>query len=172
MSLEILEPPVGEPVSLTEVRTYLRIGTQGEDDLLALFVTAAREMFETRTGRALVSRRVRQNFLGPLQPGFLLPAASPVSLIYGVRQLLADGSSRAADPGLITLMDGKFKLQRDASDLSVDYQAGFASVVQIPQAYRLAILEEVGQALIRRDAEAVVAASQALKSGAFGQVRL
>jgi len=66
MALEILIPPVGEPVSLSDVRTYLRIGTQGDDALLTRFVSAAREAFEARTGLALLTRRVRQNFLGTL----------------------------------------------------------------------------------------------------------
>ncbi len=50
MALEILIPPEGEPVSLSDVRAYLRIGTQGDEALLTLFITAARRLLKRGLG--------------------------------------------------------------------------------------------------------------------------
>ncbi len=44
-----------EPVTLTEVKEHLRITSTAEDDLLTLYITAARQAAETITGRALIN---------------------------------------------------------------------------------------------------------------------
>ena len=174
MALEILIPPEGEPVSLSDVRAYLRIGTQGDDALLSLFTSAAREAFEARTGRALLTRRVRQNFLGPLSPGYLIPAANPVTSIHAVRVILPTGALVDASSGIVSLIDGKFVLNQPMSDLSIDYQAGYASTALVPQAYRLAILEAVADALVRRDGDgsAPTAGEKAFWDQSFERVKL
>ena len=158
MALEILIPPVGEPVSLSDVRAYLRIGTQGDDSLLTLFIAAAREAFEARTGRALLTRRVRQNFLGALSPGFLIPATNPVTAVHAVQAILPSGAGLDLSSDILSLIDGKFVLNQPMSDLSVEYQAGYVSAALIPQAYRLAILEAVADAIARRDGDGSVPA--------------
>lgn len=159
MALEILIPPDGEPVSVADVRAYLRIGTQGDEALISLFITAAREAFEARTGRALLTRRVRQNFLGTLSPGFLIPATSPVTALHTVRTILSAGSLVEVSSGLVSLVDGKFRLNQNANDLCLDYQAGYANAAALPQADRLAILEAVASAIARRDGDEAPAQS-------------
>lgn len=153
MALEILIPPEGEPVSLADVRAYLRIGTQGDDALLTLFISAAREAFEARTGRALLTRRVRQNFLGTLSPGFLIPACGPVTALHSVKSILASGALVDVSSSILSLIDGKFMLNQPMGDLSVEYQAGFAASTLVPYAHRLAILEAVADAIARRDGD-------------------
>jgi uncharacterized phiE125 gp8 family phage protein len=174
MALEILIPPVGEPVSLSDVRTYLRIGTQGDDALLTLFVAAAREAFEARTGLALLTRRVRQNFLGTLSPGLLIPATGPVTAIHAVKSLLPSGALADVGAGTLSLIDGKFALNQPMTDLSVEYQAGYATGVLVPHAHRLAILEAVAEAIARRDGEGSVPASgkKALWDQFFQRIKL
>jgi uncharacterized phiE125 gp8 family phage protein len=151
MALEILVPPVGEPVSVSEVRAYLRIGTEGDDIILALLIGAAREAFEARTGRALITRQVRQTFLGPMGPGTLVPGASPVQALLTASTLDKDGALTPAASGLVRLVDGKFSISQAVFGLVVDYSAGYATGAQIPQASKLAIIEAVGEALARRD---------------------
>lgn len=174
MALETLIPPEGEPVSLSDVRAYLRIGTQGDDALLSLFIAAAREAFEARTGRALLSRRVRQSFLGALSPGVLIPATSPVTAIHAVRVMLPSGALADAGGGLLNLVGGKFVLNQPISDLSVEYQAGYATSTLVPQVYRLAILEAVADALARRDSDGStpVAGEKSLWDQSFAGVKL
>ncbi|OYU51462.1 MAG: hypothetical protein CFE27_11830 [Alphaproteobacteria bacterium PA1] len=174
MALEILIPPEGEPVSLSDVRAYLRIGTQGDDALLALFITAAREAFEARTGRALLTRRVRQNFLGVLSPGFLIPATNPVTAIHAVRTILPSGALADPSGNILSLIDGKFVLNQPMRDFSVEYQAGYATSALVPQADRLAILEAVADAIARRDGDgsAPAAGERASWDQSFERVKL
>ncbi len=153
MALEILIPPEGEPVTLSDARAYLRIGTQGDDALLSLFISAAREAFEARTGRALLTRRVRQSFLGALSPGYLIPAISPVTAVHAVRVILPSGALADASSSILSVIDGKFVLNQPMRDLSVEYQAGYATSALVPQANRLAILEAVADAIARRDGD-------------------
>jgi uncharacterized phiE125 gp8 family phage protein len=151
MALEILVPPVGEPVSVAEVRAYLRIGSEGDDTILALLIGAAREAFEARTGRALITRQLRQTFLGPMGPGTLVPGASPVQALLTASILDKDGVLSPAASGLVRLLDGKFCLSQAVLGLVVEYRAGYATAAQVPQASKLAIIEAVGEALARRD---------------------
>ena len=174
MALEILIPPVGEPVSLSDVRTYLRIGTQGDDALLTLIISAAREAFEARTGLALLTRRVRQNFLGTLSPGFLIPATSPVTAVHAVKSILPSGALVDVPNETLSLIDGKFVLNRPMTDLSVEFQAGYATGVLVPHAHRLAILEAVAEAIARRDSEGPVPTTgkKALWDQVFQRIKL
>jgi uncharacterized phiE125 gp8 family phage protein len=151
MALETLVPPVGEPVSVSEVRAYLRIGTEGDDTTLALLIGAAREAFEARTGRALITRQLRQTFLGPMGPGILVPGASPVQTLLATSTIDKDGALTPAASGLVRLLDGKFSLSQSVLGLVVEYRAGYATAAQVPQASKLAIIEAVGEALARRD---------------------
>jgi uncharacterized phiE125 gp8 family phage protein len=161
MSLETLVPPPVEPVTLAAARAFLRIGSDGDDGVLTSLLIAAREALEARTGRALVTRTLRQRFLSarPLQlglPGTLLPGRATATSLVAVRIIAADGSESIAPPNLVRLIDGRFVLTAPLSantlGLSIDYQAGFGpNAVDVPEAYKVAILEAVADALIRRD---------------------
>lgn len=174
MALEILIPPEGEPVSLSDVRAYLRIGSQGDDALLALVITAAREVFEARTGLALLTRRVRQNFLGSLSPGFLIPAANPVTEVHAIKTILPTGIATEVSSTVVSLMDGRFILNQPMRDLSIDYQAGYVTSSLVPKAHRLAILEAAAAAIARRDNDGSVPATadKGFWDQAFQRVKL
>jgi len=52
--------PFGEPVSLAEAKQHLRVDGDDEDELIAGYITAAREWVENYTGVALVKRTVTE----------------------------------------------------------------------------------------------------------------
>lgn len=58
-NLTVITPPAEEPVSLTSAKTFLRIGHDGEDDLVSQLIQAARERIEQAAGLALVSQQIR-----------------------------------------------------------------------------------------------------------------
>jgi uncharacterized phiE125 gp8 family phage protein len=154
MAIETLVEPTTEPVSVSEARTYLRIGTDGDDAVLENLLRAARETMENRTGQALVTCTVRQRFVGARKAGTVLPGRRPVQSILDARLLAEDGTETDMPTGWIKLVDGRFWLARDVVGMRLDYVAGFGGASAVPQAHKTAILEMVGEALARRDGEA------------------
>ena len=54
MNLQMITPPVGEPVTLDDVKRFLKIDTTADDTLLLALIAAARETCENYTGRKLL----------------------------------------------------------------------------------------------------------------------
>jgi uncharacterized phiE125 gp8 family phage protein len=154
MSVDVLVPPAEEPVTLAEARAWLRLGPDADDGVVAALLVAAREAFEARSGRALVTRRVRQRVPGPRAAGPVAAGAKPPSAPVGVWFLGADGSLTPAPTDLVALAGDRFTLRRDAPALAIDYDAGHGGAAQVPQALKVALLEAVAAALARRDRDA------------------
>ena len=94
-TLQATTPPVGEPVTVAQVKQHCRIDSSADDDLLAGYLTAARVMAEGYLSRALLTqtllwtmrpssmlRSEQSRLLGPLE----LPRA-PVQSIASVTTL-------------------------------------------------------------------------------------
>src|SRR5690349_16359269 len=56
MSLSLITPPVGEPVTLADAKAHLKIDTSDDDALIGQLITAARARVEWHTGRALMTQ--------------------------------------------------------------------------------------------------------------------
>jgi uncharacterized phiE125 gp8 family phage protein len=54
MALKRITPPAVEPVTLDEVKAFVRIDADDDDDMLGVLIAAAREFVEQQTGRQLV----------------------------------------------------------------------------------------------------------------------
>lgn len=72
MELLLKTPPDQEPITLEEVRSYLRISTEQEDDFLLTLIKAGRTHVESVTGRALL----KQQWQMDLKPPY--PLSSPL----------------------------------------------------------------------------------------------
>ena len=59
MSLTLLEQPVCEPVTLSEVKVFLRLETLEEDTLLNNLIKTARQAIEAYTARSLICQSWR-----------------------------------------------------------------------------------------------------------------
>lgn len=55
----LIAPPAAEPVTLAEARSWLRVDTTDEDGAIASLISAAREIVEMATRRALVTQSWR-----------------------------------------------------------------------------------------------------------------
>src|SRR6185503_18504563 len=53
MSLQLITPPLIEPVTLADAKLHLKVDTSDDDALIARLITAARASAEWHTGRAL-----------------------------------------------------------------------------------------------------------------------
>ena len=159
MALETMVAPTIEPVTLTQARAFFRVGTDGDDGVLTSLLIAAREALEARTGRALITRTLRQGFKVPTRScllGTFVPGRIPVSNVVAVSLIGADGTQTPAPASLVRLMDGRFvvtePLSASVAGLSIDYQAGYStSEAGVPEAFKVSILEAVADVLERRD---------------------
>ncbi len=59
MTMTLIKPPALEPVTLAEVRQFLRLDDDSEDTLLTGLIKAARETLEVQTGLALINQTLR-----------------------------------------------------------------------------------------------------------------
>lgn len=100
-TLQVTTPPVGEPVTVAQVKQHCPIDSSADDELLAGYLTAARIMAEGYLSRALLTqtllwtvrpssmlRSEKNRLLGPLE----LPRA-PVQAIEAVVTLDEWGNS-------------------------------------------------------------------------------
>lgn len=168
-----LEPPVEEPISLAEARSFLRLDQSDEDDLLTMLVTAARLMVEAASGRCLVDQHWRIVLDRWPQAREIRLPLSPVSAVLaarvydkaGVAQPVAGDSltlDSLSDPSLIRI-DGDVPVPgRDHGAIEIDVVAGFGpAAMDVPAPLRQAVLrlaarwfEERGD-VASRDAQAL-----------------
>ena len=84
--LSVLRGPTAEPVDMDLVRRHLRLDTTDDDDLLALYVTAARSLAENYLSRALATQTLRWSVSdsppGPQWPLVATPVILPLWLPF------------------------------------------------------------------------------------------
>ncbi len=154
MTIKILAGPIGEPVTMEELRQYLRIGTHEEDGILMLFLKSAVERIEGKIYRAIMHQKLRQNFgrreilnavSGAKQSDgriLLRPDRLGISAIDAVRILNADGDFVTAPVNFATLFNEWFEIQHDCLGLEIDYFAGASSPDAVSNETKTMVLEE------------------------------
>ena len=132
-------PPASEPVTEAEVKLQCRIDGTDEDDLLTLYISAAREFVEAYTGTKLGSQTVLMQGSGFCDL-WSLPAAPVISVssvkyldATGVEQTLSTDVYEVVNPGLephIRLKVGQsWPSTREASDaIRVSAVCGYSSL--------------------------------------------
>lgn len=96
----LLDGPAVEPVSLAEMRAYLRRDDGAEDDLVGALVTAARLAVEAAAGRVLIESRWRVTFDGLPSDRVVRLPVGPVIAVERLRALDAAGPAPDLDPTL------------------------------------------------------------------------
>lgn len=56
MGLKLIEAPATEPITLDEAKAHLRVTQADDDDLISIFIKAARQSAERFLGRALIDQ--------------------------------------------------------------------------------------------------------------------
>ena len=95
MSMMLLTGPTQEPVTLAEMKAWLRVDGLDEDGLILALITSARLSLETVTGKAFITQSWRMVLdAWPDRPFIDVPLA-PLQSIMAGRVYNADGSTLA-----------------------------------------------------------------------------
>jgi uncharacterized phiE125 gp8 family phage protein len=158
----VVEPSV-EPVTLAEVKTYLRgISHSTHDDLLESMIKSARMHVEAITNRTFVQRTLAAYFSEwPEEDFFVLPGP-PLQSVSSVKYTAADGTVTtfastnytvltAIEPGRVILGYEKVwptaTLHHDDYPIEITYVAGYEPDDSSPQDYRANVPENVKHAI-------------------------
>ncbi len=165
--LQLKTPPTDTPVSLAEAKAQCKLESSDEDDLIRLYISAATEMAEQRTGRSLMPqtwRKVLDAFPGS---GIELPRI-PVVSVVSVKYLDPTGAEVAlgnlaykllnfddAAPATLQPAYGtRWPASRcEAGAVQVEYIAGYPNAAFVPHAVRSWILLQVAAMYENRQAE-------------------
>lgn len=168
MSLKLIAAPGEEPVSLAEAREHCRLAEDEiGDDLLELYITAARELCESITGRVLVTQTWEQT-LDDFPRGdksdiqlLRLPVQSVQSVVYvdadGAEQTLA-GDQYATDlqdaEAWVLPADGVTWPTTDdvINAVKVQFVAGYGDAAAVPKQLKVWILATVAMFATQREA--------------------
>ncbi len=173
MNVTTLAGPAAEPLGLAEAKAYLRIGSDGEDDLVSGLIQAARGRIEEAAGIAMIARTLRVTMRGwsagtletrvfrlPVRPAGELVAvkvydASDVAETMTDRFTLEAGRSAR-----LVWTAGRFPWPgRKANGIEIDYVAGFGEAAEdVADGLRLAVKRLVAHAYHARDAETIAGA--------------
>ena len=163
MSLQVVTPPVGEPVSLAEAKLHLRVDVDDDDALISSIITAARQAAETVTGRQLMTARWKL-VLDAFPACAILVAKCPVQSVTSIQYLDMNGSSltmpaadyvvdTAYEPARITPVFGKTwpSTLPQIGAVSVTFDAGYGSASSVPEGIKSWIKLRVGSLYAHRE---------------------
>lgn len=186
MSIITITPPASEPVSLAEAKLFLRIDHADEDELIAMLIGAAREAVEAGIGRALITRRVREDldiWRREAVNGAVL-GLGPVTNVVAVRLLADNGSQSVIDPERYRLeghrdrprlvfASGVPATLRSVGGIEIEYDCGFADdPADLPVSLRLATLQIVAALYELRQGEGPIPETARALMRPFAPARL
>ncbi len=146
-----IDGPAVEPVSIAEMRAYLRLDDGAEDELVAALVKAARLLVEASSRRILVEQRWRMRLdRWPVRRLVMLPL-SPLIAVERIRvrdvagaavELVTDlyEADAASDPPRIRVSPLAPEPGQPVGGIEIDLRAGYGSSGHsVPAPLRLAI---------------------------------
>lgn len=144
MNIRCVEPPQREPISLKELKEYLRIEGDLEHGLLENLIQAARWGIEEWTGRVFIRRT--------LEATLHWDGISPIDLPYPPFVTLVEVRDSVGNTLKVKdILRGELKCQivlqpRQPGEVKIHYQAGYGvNPEEVPAPLRLAILTMAGK---------------------------
>ncbi len=158
MGLSLVTPPALEPLTVPEVKTFLRIDSALEDTILTSLVKAAREEVEHFTRRALITQTWDYTIDAFPAEGYIKLPLPPLQSVTSLKFTDEDGVvstvsastyyvDTSGEPGLIALMSGESwpsDTLRATGAVTARFVAGYgAAASDPPEAVRLAMYQLV-----------------------------
>jgi len=159
-TIQIVTQPASEPLTLAEVKEFLRVDHSDDDATLAIFITAARQLCESYTRLALMPTTFEEYFdefptaTGTFKDEIRL-SRSPVSAVTYVKYI--DGNdttitTSASDyktdlvsrPARISPDNGWFGTYDTINAVFVRYVAGFADAASVPAPLKHGMMLVIG----------------------------
>jgi uncharacterized phiE125 gp8 family phage protein len=157
--------PAELPLTLTEVKSHLRVDHDDEDSLVAIYISAAVSYLDGWAGilgRCLVTQTWRQDFDGFCEKMRLpFPDVQSLTVAYydtaNALQTLAASNyalvNDASGARIQLASDGSFPATYDRPDaVRVTLAAGYGDASYVPYAIKAAILLHIGHLYANRDA--------------------
>lgn len=148
MTAMLLAGPIKEPVTLDEIKAYLKIEADAEDDLLRAFITTARIHLEHLTSRHFVTQSWRVLIEAPIGEQIRMPL-QPITMLTSIALLNAEGDVTDLDNGALAirspgdpalLFNGKALTLQQGQRLQLDMVTGYGDEPEdVPPPLRLAI---------------------------------
>src|SRR5262245_3028070 len=167
MNVTTLVAPSAEPLGLAEAKDYLRIGSDGEDELVTGLIAAARSRIEEAARVALITRTLRVTLdrwpARTVETRVLRLPVRPADGLISVKVYDAEGVAENVT-GRFTLSPGRSSRlvwtsgafpwpQAKANAIEVEHTAGFGEAPEdVPEALSLAVKRLVAHAYHSRDA--------------------
>ena len=174
MNLQRTLNATSEAVSITDVRTQLRITGTDDDDALRFFISAIREQTESYLGRTLITSTWEYK-LDAFAQEIALPMA-PVQSITSVAYVDDDGASQTlASSGyqfdrrgrLAPSYDNDWPDTRDQFDaVTITYVAGETHAGNVKEDIKLAMLLWIGACDINRENDVIGTVINPIPNGA------
>lgn len=169
MALKLITPATELAASLADVKAHLRVDTTDEDTLITAYITAAAELAEQATGRALMPQTWELT-LDAFPEAFEItrvPAASITSLKYwdttGTQQTLGtglytlDNTDDFGNAYVVPVYGGVWPDTREQINaVALRYVAGYAAAANVPDSIKAWIKLQVGAMYENRQAEGAV----------------
>jgi len=165
-TVKLYSAPATEPISSTEAKLHLRVDVTDDDTLITALITAARQLVEEETWRALVTQTwdyVADDW--PAGDAIRLPRP-PIQSVTSITYLDDAGATQtmAAANYIVDTYQGRVVLAEGAewpdgelypaSAVRVRYVAGYGAASTVPAPIKAAMLLLVGHLYENREAVA------------------
>lgn len=166
-TLTLVTAPATEPLTVAQVADHLRLDQGNEDDYLESLISAARELVESETNRALITQTWEISWNSWPRFPIELPK-SPLVSVTSVKYLDDTGTETTWSasnyrvkafagprplPGRVSLAYGiTLPTNQSVSDsIVIRYVAGYGAATSVPKAIKQAILLVIGEMYARRE---------------------
>ncbi len=144
--LELIENPEVEPLTLAEIKIYLRIDGNVEDEILTTMLKTSRQLAEEYMGCSIIRQKWKLTFFGRIDSNVAL-YKGPVNSVSSIKLYNRYNNASTIDSSKYYL-NGKHSLCLDgvysSHRIEVEYLAGFATdSANIPEVIRQGLLSQI-----------------------------
>lgn len=162
---KVIVAPTHEPLSLSVVKSHLRVDGSDEDTLITALIASVRDWTERYLGRALLMQTITETYDGSPEVSNVGLRICPVqSDGLSVTYLDADGAEQTLDaadyslvtalePNVLTLKSDKTwpDTSGEVGDFKITYKAGYTDPSEVPGAIKAAMLLMIGDLFEKRE---------------------